>query len=118
MEERRQTRFIAHEFHKFFHFETVSYIFRKIGFLLPNTLSMLKRVVIPFALVVTAGLGDLLAQDPEFTQFYANPLYLNPAFAGTARCPRICLNYRNQWPGISGTYVTYSASYDQHFDAI
>ncbi len=25
------------------------------------------------------------AQDPEFTQFYANPLYLNPAFAATAR---------------------------------
>jgi len=22
------------------------------------------------------------AQDPQFTQFYANPIYLNPAFAG------------------------------------
>ena len=61
---------------------------------------------------------NLFAQDPEFTQFYANPLYLNPAFAGTARCPRVNLNYRNQWPAISGTYVTYSASYDQHFDAL
>lgn len=58
------------------------------------------------------------SQDPEFTQFYANPLYLNPAFAGTARCPRIIMNYRNQWPGISGTYVTYSVSYDQHVDAV
>ncbi|MCC7301269.1 MAG: type IX secretion system membrane protein PorP/SprF [Bacteroidia bacterium] len=56
------------------------------------------------------------AQDPEFTQFYANPLYLNPAFAGTARCPRFVLNYRNQWPALTGTFVTYSASYDQHFD--
>ena len=28
------------------------------------------------------------AQDPEFTQYFANPLYLNPAFAGSARCPR------------------------------
>jgi len=44
--------------------------------------------------------------------------YLNPAFAGTAVCPRLVMNYRNQWPAISGTYVTYSASYDQHFDAI
>src|ERR1043166_3657466 len=59
-----------------------------------------------------------LAQDPEFTQFYANPLYLNPAFAGSARCPRIALNYRNQWPSLQGTFVTYSASYDQHVDAL
>jgi type IX secretion system PorP/SprF family membrane protein len=79
---------------------------------------MLKRVIVALGMLAGAGLGDLSAQDPEFTQFYANPLYLNPAFAGTARCPRICLNYRNQWPGITGTFVTYSASYDQHIDAI
>jgi type IX secretion system PorP/SprF family membrane protein len=58
------------------------------------------------------------AQDPEFTQFYANPLYLNPAFAGTARCPRLVMNYRNQWPSLSGTFVTTSASYDQHVETI
>lgn len=57
-------------------------------------------------------------QDPGFSQFYANPLDLNPAFAGTARCPRINLNYRNQWPGIDNSFVTYSASYDQHFDKL
>src|ERR1044072_6736656 len=78
---------------------------------------MMKRLVIVLALF-TVGMGDLFAQDPEFTQFYANPLYLNPAFAGTARCPRICLNYRTPWPGITGTFVTYSASYDQHVDGI
>src|SRR4051812_34004613 len=59
-----------------------------------------------------------LAQDPAFTQFYANPLYLNPAMAGSARCPRIALNYRNQWPSLQGTFVTYSASYDQHVDGL
>jgi len=58
------------------------------------------------------------AQDPMFTQFYANPLYLNPAFAGSDYCPRVSLNYRNQWPGISGSFVTTSASYDQHIDAL
>lgn len=58
------------------------------------------------------------AQDPQFTQFYANPLYLNPAFAGAARCPRVVLNYRNQWPALSGTFVTTSASYDQHVDGL
>ena len=81
-------------------------------------LFQIKKSLRIFALVLTLTTvftEDMLAQDPEFTQFYANPLYLNPAFAGTARCPRVNLNYRNQWPGISGTYVTYSASYDQHF---
>ena len=68
--------------------------------------------VLLFSLPEKAG-----ATDPEFSQYYANPLYLNPAFAGTARCPRLIMNYRNQWPGISGvTFVTYSASFDQYVD--
>lgn len=62
--------------------------------------------------------SETQAQDPEFTQFYANPLYLNPAFAGTARCPRLVMNYRNQWPALTGTFVTTSASYDQHVETI
>ena len=62
--------------------------------------------------------ASAFAQDPEFTQFYSNPLYLNPAFAGTARCPRMVMNYRNQWPSLSGTFVTSSASYDQHVESL
>jgi len=69
-------------------------------------------------LVALLGIGSLKAQDPEFTQFYANKLYLNPAFAGTGGGPRFSLNYRNQWPSISNAFETYSVSYDQHFDAI
>ena len=60
------------------------------------------------------------AQDPAFSQFYANPLYLNPAFTGATPggCPRVNLNFRDQWPGIGRTYITTSASYDQNIDAI
>jgi len=58
------------------------------------------------------------AQDPIFSQFYANPLYLNPAMAGTQKCPRGILNYRNQWPALSGNFVTTSASYDQYVEAV
>jgi type IX secretion system PorP/SprF family membrane protein len=80
---------------------------------------MVKRLLLAFTSGFILFFGEnAFAQDPEFTQFYANPLYLNPAFAGTARCPRVCLNYRNQWPAITGTFVTYSASYDQHVDAL
>ncbi len=79
---------------------------------------MIKKYVSPLLLFFFIGLGNIYAQDPVFTQFYANPLYLNPAFAGSARCVRFNLNYRNQWPGISGTYITYSASVDGHVQAL
>ena len=63
---------------------------------------------------------DSNAQDPAFSQFYANPLYLNPAFAGAAPkgAPRTNLNYRDQWPGIGRTFITTSVSYDKHIDKI
>lgn len=54
------------------------------------------------------------AQDPQFSQFYSNPLYLNPAFTGTSTYPRIVSNYRNQWPSSGNTFVTYNLSYDQY----
>ncbi|MGB0978902.1 MAG: PorP/SprF family type IX secretion system membrane protein, partial [Croceimicrobium sp.] len=56
---------------------------------------------------------SLRAQDAHFSQFYANPMYLNPAFAGVSKCPRLNLNYRNQYP-VLNVYQTYSASYDQY----
>lgn len=54
------------------------------------------------------------AQDMHFTQFYASPMYLNPAFAGSNVCSRASLIYRNQWPGISTAYKTYMFSADHH----
>jgi type IX secretion system PorP/SprF family membrane protein len=50
----------------------------------------------------------------QFTQFYASPLYLNPAFAGANVCSRITLVYRNQWPGINKTYQSYLLSVDHY----
>lgn len=56
------------------------------------------------------------AQDPEFSQYYAAPLYLNPAFAGTSVDHRFIANYRNQWPNISQAFETYAFSYDYNLD--
>ena len=75
-----------------------------------------KRILITGLLLISAS--NAYSQDPQFTQFYANPLYLNPAMAGAHGCPRFNLNYRNEWPSLSGNYVTYSASYDQYFNNI
>lgn len=80
---------------------------------------MIKKILFLMSLSLLIGISnDVKAQDPAFSQFFANPLYLNPAMAGTNICPRISLNHRNQWPGIGKTYVTYSASYDQYVDKL
>ena len=76
-----------------------------------------QRPYIIVLLILFISLG-IRAQDAQFSQFYANPLYLNPAFAGSKVCPRLIMNYRNQWPSIPGSYVTYNASFDMHFDGI
>lgn len=55
-------------------------------------------------------------QDVEFSQYYANPLYLNPAFAGSDNYARLSLNYKTLLPSSFGDYSTYSASVDKYFD--
>jgi len=66
-----------------------------------------------FATLLLSGV-NAYSQDPHFSQFYSNPLALNPAFAGSAGCSRVALNYRSQWAKLSGGgYKTFSVSYDQ-----
>ena len=55
---------------------------------------------------------ELKAQDPQFSQFYASPLYLNPALTGSADRGRVGVNYRNQWPSLSHSFTTTSAYLD------
>lgn len=53
------------------------------------------------------------AQDPHFSQFFASPLTLNPAFTGKFNGTwRLAANHRDQWPSIPKAYVTTSASLD------
>lgn len=72
----------------------------------------MKRLKLFGALFLVTVLG--YAQDNQYSQFYSAQLYLNPAFAGTKVCPRVVMNFRDQWPGISGEYVSYAVSYDQN----
>lgn len=74
-----------------------------------------------FALLAIISLGistNAMAQDPAFTQFYANPLYLNPAMAGSANCPRISMNHRNQWSNIKGNFLSNSISIDKNVEKL
>jgi type IX secretion system PorP/SprF family membrane protein len=76
---------------------------------------MRQRLQTLFFLTLILRAGTLFAQDPIFSQFYAAPLQLNPAFAGTAQAPFIAANYRMQYPSfVSGAaYSTFAVSYDQ-----
>jgi type IX secretion system PorP/SprF family membrane protein len=73
---------------------------------------LLKRssyILILLFVFISYGYG----QDPTFSQFYANPLYLAPSFAGATQEYRVGMNYRNQWPSITGVFETYSFSFDK-----
>jgi len=53
------------------------------------------------------------AQDPKFSQYFAAPLALNPAFTGFFDGDyRLALNTRQQWGNLGDPYNTYSISGD------
>lgn len=80
--------------------------------------TFVKNSGILVAVLTLISILQVKAQDVGFSQFYAAPLYLNPAFAGQTECGRIGLQYRNQWPGVEKAFRTYKLSYDQHLPAI
>lgn len=77
-----------------------------------------QRMFVWMAGLLFALYQDAAAQDPAFSQFYANPLYLNPSMAGIEGPAKVYLGYRNQWPGATNPYVTYHASYEQYIKAL
>ncbi|RAI92005.1 PorP/SprF family type IX secretion system membrane protein [Algoriphagus yeomjeoni] len=79
---------------------------------------MLRSLVyVVFLCVVGLFVGsNAYAQDPQYSQYYAAPLYLNPAFAGSELTGRIGFNYRNQWPSIDAQFTTFSAYYDTYLN--
>lgn len=76
----------------------------------------MKRVL----LLVLLGMGYLnaFAQDPQFSQYYQVPLYLNPGFAGITSQQRVAFAHRIQWPNLPQAFATYSASYDIFVDEL
>jgi type IX secretion system PorP/SprF family membrane protein len=66
-----------------------------------------------FTLTVSVFVSVCQAQDPNFSQFFASPMTLNPALTGKFDgVYRVAGNYRNQWPTINNAFITKTASFD------
>jgi type IX secretion system PorP/SprF family membrane protein len=63
---------------------------------------------------LVGSIGFARGQDAQFTQFYATPTYLSPAFAGTGAQTRFGLVYRDQWPAIPGSFTTANFAMDHY----
>ena len=74
-----------------------------------NTQNCLKTII---SFCVAFSFQIAFCQDAEFTQFYSNPIYLNPALAGMDNNFRISMNKRSQWSKIPSQFNTNSISLD------
>lgn len=65
-------------------------------------------------LFLVGAAGKLKAQvDPHFSQYYAYPLWLNPALTGVMNGDlRVAGNYKNQWANVGNGYKTGALSVD------
>jgi len=75
----------------------------------------MKRQILLSTILILFLSVNTNAQDIIYSQFYAAPLQMNPAFAGNTIAPRVGVNYRNQWPSLKA-YSTYSVSYSQFIE--
>ena len=70
--------------------------------------------IIALTLILTIVVQFASAQiDPHFSQYYANPLWLNPALTGvTDGDYRVNVNAKQQWSNLNNGYLTTGASFD------
>lgn len=64
---------------------------------------MLRRTFYTLAIVVS-GLTAHAQQDPQFTQYMFNSLYVTPAFAGVEGVTQLTAMHRSQWLGYESSF--------------
>lgn len=76
---------------------------------------MLKSCIL-YSLFWIGMLETVLAQDPRFSQYFASPLTLNPAYTGFFEGRfRLASNFRNQWLGVGDPFTTASIGFEGKF---
>lgn len=71
-----------------------------------------------YILFLIGPIFGVYAQDIQYSQFYANPFHINPAFAGSTSEIRLGVNFRNQWPALDQSFVASTAYADLFFEEI
>jgi type IX secretion system PorP/SprF family membrane protein len=77
---------------------------------------MMRKIFFLYFIIFAFAKG--FSQDPLFTNTSQSLVYLNPSFAGSNSGIRNQFSYRNQWPNLSGTYLTYLNSFDVYLPKI
>jgi type IX secretion system PorP/SprF family membrane protein len=64
------------------------------------------------SILIISILSNLVsfAQDPYFSNYSVNLIYMNPAFVSSVNDTEASVTYRNQWPGLRDAFVAYGAS--------
>jgi type IX secretion system PorP/SprF family membrane protein len=70
--------------------------------------------IISLSVLCIMGAGRVSGQiDPHFSQYYANPLWLNPGLTGVIDGDyRVSVNAKQQWGTLNSAYTTAGASFD------
>lgn len=63
-------------------------------------------------IMIIGFIPETRAQDPNYSQFYSNILYYNPAYAGISQGFRARFDYRKQWPNLQNDFKTYNFNSD------
>lgn len=64
-------------------------------------------------LLILSSTFKITAQDLHYSQFYLNPMHLNPALTGIFRGDlRVAASYRSQWKSVPVPYQTFSGTVD------
>ncbi len=72
------------------------------------------RYVIFLCFILSINI-HLRSQDAQFSQYYAAKFALAPSFAGTTDGGRGTTIFRDQWPLLKSTYITYGFAFDYAF---
>lgn len=65
---------------------------------------MLKRTFYTALLVVSGTVSAFAQQDPQFTQYMFNNLYITPAYAGVEGITQVTAVHRSQWLGYQSSF--------------